>query len=217
MKKLITSILFLYYISVLAAQTNTDDYYYAKPKVLPADKISVSINAGAGFSFLNSSKNSIYTSYFAPKIGYQITPKFKLDVGLIHYTASGNTFMPLNPNESILNTSSKPISGNLISAGGSYQLNPRLVMSGAVIMDANNFNTKQNNFKAASFGLDYKVSEHSSIGFKAIISQRSGDYHINSRTGNYDYNTNGINSTGLFLLSPETQWGVENSLIPTIR
>lgn len=217
MKKLITSILFLYCSSVIVSQTATDDYYSSKPKIDSADKVSTSITMGAGLSFLNSSKSSLYTSFIAPKIGYQITPKFKLNLGFMHYSASGNTFMQLNPNESILNASNNTVSGNLIFVGGDYQLNPRLIMSGAVMMDVNNQSSKQNNFKAATVGLEYKVSEHSSIGFKASVSQGSGDYYLNSRTGKYDYNPASVNSAESLFLLPLTQWGMEKNLTPTIR
>jgi len=201
----------------MVAQTTTNDDYVSKSKAFSADKISTSISAGAGVSFLNSSKNPVYTTFVAPKIGYQITSKFKLNLGLMHYTASGNTFMQLNQNESILNTGNKAISGNLIFAGGDYQLNPKLIMTGAVMMDANNISTKQNNFKAAALGFDYKVSEHTSIGFRASVSQGNTNYSINPRTGNYDFNTNSLNPMGPMLLSPLTQWGMEQNLNPTVR
>jgi hypothetical protein len=184
MKKLITLALFLFCSLVSIAQTSTDDYYNPKPKTVLADKISTSITAGTGFSFLNANKSAVYTTFFAPKIGYQISPKFKLNVGLMHYTASGNTFMQLNRNEYILNTSNTPIAGNLIFVEGNYKLNPRLTMSGAVMTNANNLNTTQNNYKAASVALDYKVSEHSSIGVRVTISQGAAGYNMNPGTGN---------------------------------
>ncbi len=217
MKKLITPILILCCSSVIVAQTTTEDDYFSKPKTSVKDKITTSVMAGTGVSFLNSSKSAVFSSFIAPKIGYQVTPKFNLNVGLMHYSASGNTFMQLSPNESVLNTSNKPISGNLVFVGGNYLLNPRLIMSGAVMMDANNMSTKQNNFKAALVGLEYKVTEHSSIGFKAYISQGNGDYNLNSGTGKYGYNPNSSNAAESLFLSPVTQWGMGNSTIPTIR
>jgi hypothetical protein len=89
-------------------------------------------------------------------------------------------------------------------------------MSGAVFVDSKNINSAQNNFKAASMGFDYKISEKCSIGIKAVVSQGNSNYIINPRTGRYDYNPNNSNSTGLFL-SPLTQWGMENNLNPTIK
>ncbi|MCE9539096.1 MAG: hypothetical protein K8R85_07750 [Bacteroidetes bacterium] len=130
---------------------------------------------------------------------------------------TGNNFAQLNSKESVLNSGNRSISGNLIFVGGDYQLNPKLIMSGSVMVDANDVSTKQNNFKAATLGIDYKISERSSIGFKATVSQGNNNYFINSGTGNYNYNSNNINSASSLFLSPLTQWGMENNLNPTIR
>ena len=191
MKKLITPVLFLFFASVIVAQTTADDYYSgSKPKLSAKDRVSTSISMGAGFSFLNSTHSTAYTTFVASKIGYQLTPKFKLNLGLMHYTATGNLFMPLNQNEAIVNTSNRTVSGNLFFVEGQYQLNKQLIMSGAVMVDANGLNnSKLNNYKAASLGLEYKVTEHSSIGLKASLSQgnSNGDYLFNPRTNQFDY------------------------------
>jgi hypothetical protein len=186
MKKLITLSFCLCIVS-LSAQTATEDYYSgSKPKKLSKDRVSASISAGTGISFLNG-KNTAFTTFIAPKIGYQLTNKFKLNIGLMHYSITGNTFMPLNQNESLLNNSNKTVTGNLIFAEGQYQLNKRTVLSGALMVDASNSN-RQNNFKAVSMGLDYKVSKHSTIGFRATVSQGTSDYQYNPKSGKYDYN-----------------------------
>lgn len=187
MKKLITFTLILVSASQLGAQTNTDDYFTAsKPKLLSKDRVSASISAGAGVSFLSSSKTTAFTTFIAPKIGYQISEKFKLNVGLMHYSITGNTFMPINQNEALFNSNNKSRTGNLLFVEGQYQLNKRVAVSGAVMYDANNFTNKQNNYKAISIGMDYKVSKRSSIGFKAIISQGESPYY-NTHMGTYNF------------------------------
>ncbi|MES2140163.1 MAG: hypothetical protein V4511_10690 [Bacteroidota bacterium] len=217
MKKLITQILFLYCSSVVVAQTSVDDDYIANPKKISKDRVSASISMGAGLGFFNSTKSTVYSTFVAPKIGYQISPKFKLNIGLMHYTASGNNFTPLNSKESVLNLGNRSITGNLIFVGGEYKLNPKLIMSGSVMVDANDIKTKQNNFKAATLGFDYKISEKTSIGFRATVSQGNNDYFTNPGNGNYNHSPNNINSASSLFLSPLTQWGMENSLNPTIR
>jgi hypothetical protein len=197
MKKLITPILFLFCVSTIVAQTTTEDYYNpSKPKSVPQDRVSVSMSMGAGVSFLNSTKNAAYTTFIAPKIGYQLTSKFKLNIGLMHYTATGNTFMPLNQNEAIYNSSNKTVSGNLVFVEGQYRLNKRMIMSGAVMVDANGSNAnKQNNYKAASLGLEYKVTEHSSIRLQTTISGGQGNYYSNPYSPN-PYYTNPVGHLG---------------------
>ncbi len=187
MKKLITFTLFLVSASFLGAQSTTDDYFTtSKPKLLSRDRVSTSVSVGAGLSFFGSSKNTAFTTFIAPKIGYQMTNKFKLNLGLMYYSITGNTFMPMNQNEALFNSSNKTRTGNLLFVEGQYQLNKRIAVSGAVMYDANNFPNKQSNYKAVALGMDYKVSKHSSIGFKAIISQGENPYY-NTHIGTYNF------------------------------
>ena len=186
MRKLITFSLFLASTSFLGAQTTTDDYYKpAKPKFLSKDKVSGSISVGTGLSVSNNQTTAL-TTYIAPKIGYQVSERFKLNVGLMHYSVAGNTFMPVNQNEAFINSSNKTQTGNLLFVEGQYQLNKRVVVSGAVMYDANNISNNKNNYKAVELGLDYKVSKHSSIGVKAVISQGDSPYY-NSHNGMYNF------------------------------
>ncbi|CAN5399655.1 hypothetical protein BH10BAC1_BH10BAC1_01330 [soil metagenome] len=190
MRKLITFSLLVFSSSFIKAQTNEDDYFSnSKPKLFSKDKVSASVSAGAGVSFLGNSKTTAFTSFIAPKIGYQLTNKFKLNVGLMHYTMTGNTFMPLNQNEGLFNSSNKARTGNLIFVEGQYQLNKRVALIGAVMYDANNLMNKQSNYKAVSVGMDYKVSKNSSIQFQATISQGQNSYY-NTHTGMYGFDNN---------------------------
>ena len=191
MKKLITSVFILICTSVVVAQNVNDDYYHApKSNFLSKDKVSGSMSMGAGVSFLNSTKSSAYTTFIAPKIGYQLSNKFKLNLGLMHYSIAGNTFMGMNQNEALYNNRNKTITGNLLFVEGQYQLNKKVLLSGAVMMDANNFSNKQANFKAISMGMDYKVSEHSSIGFRASISEGTNSPYYNTHMGTYNFGSN---------------------------
>lgn len=177
MKKLITFTLFLFGATFIYAQSTTDDYFNpSKPKLLSKDRVSASISAGAGVSFLGSSKNTAFTTFIAPKIGYQISNRFKLNVGLMHYSITGNTFMPINQNEALFNSNSKSRTGNLLFVEGQYQLNKRVAVSGAVMYDANNIANRQNNFKAISVGMDYKVSKNSTLSFRTVVSQGNSPY-----------------------------------------
>ena len=197
MKKRIAPILFLFSSLACIAQADSADYYNPKQKLTEVNKVSTSISAGTSVAFLSSTKTTAFTTFVAPKISYQVNSKFKLNLGLMHYTASGNTFMPLNQNESILNTSNNPISGNVIFVSGNYLLTPKLMMTGGVLVDANSnpLNAKQNNYKAATMGFDYKVSEHSTIGIHATVSQGGGSGYY-SRPGNFGNVPNAANSFG---------------------
>ncbi len=196
MKKLITSVCFLFCASIIVAQTTTDDYYSpSKKKLFTADRVVTSLNLGTSVFFLNAGKSTGVVTFIAPKIGYQFSDKFQLNVGLMHYNITGNTFMPISNNEALINPNRNATAGNLVFVEGQYKLNKRLVMTGAVMMDANNFN-KQNNYKAVSLGLNYKVAEHTYIGVSTVIEQGQGNYfNANDKANPYYY---GIGNNDMF-------------------
>lgn len=208
MKKL--AFLFTLFSAALCAQTqnNADDYFAgtaSKPKLLSAERVSASITAGAGISFLNTGKTSTYTTFIAPKVAYQLTNKFSLTLGMMHYSSTGNAFYP-NGSEGCFGPTKRNITGNLVMVGGDYLLTKKLTISGVVMTDVNSFN-KQNNFKAASLGLDYKLSNHSSIGIRATVSQGNQDYLFNPSRGTYDYNPMHNTFNGMF--GSFGQWGTD--------
>src|ERR1043166_5635465 len=110
MKKFIVfSFLFLSVASF--AQTTTDDYFDGpKPKLKPADRVSGSITAGTGIGSFN--KSTYYATFIAPKISYQFSNRFKVNFGLMHYSLTGTTFMPINSNEALFNSSKHTATGN---------------------------------------------------------------------------------------------------------
>jgi hypothetical protein len=176
MKKLITSgFLFIIAISGMA-QEHTDSLYKSSmAHSTVADRISASVSMGAAVSS-TSFKSGAVTSgtYIAPLIGYRFTDKFKLNVGVIHYTVNGNSYLPITLGENKFPTGRQPYSGNLFMLEGQYKLNDQLLFSGDLMYDANPLLNKQRSFKAASLGLDYKVSEHTTLSIKTMIIQNNG-------------------------------------------
>src|SRR4051812_8970307 len=174
---------FLFAGAAAFAQTTTDDYFSpAKPNLLSKDRVSASVSAGAGVTVFN--KSTYYSSFIAPKIGYQLTNRFKMNIGLMHYTITGNTFMPLNSGEGLFNPSRRTMNGNLIFGEGEYKLNMRMTLAGSVMTDVNSFS--KNNYKAASLGLRYETSKHSWIGVQATISSGESPYY-NTHQGAYNF------------------------------
>jgi hypothetical protein len=207
MKKIILSSLFIAFSIFAIAQNANDDYYNSsvKPKLLSTDRVSASIMAGTSVSF-SSDKTSSVSTFIAPKINYQLTDRFRLNVGLMHCTSYPNTLLR-NKSENSGSANKRNYSSDLVFIGGEYQLNNKVSVSGAVMTDASTLNHKQNNYKAAEIGLDYKVTKHSSIGIRAGISQGSQDYMYNPKNNNFDYYPSTDRSNGLF--TGLGQWGVE--------
>jgi hypothetical protein len=213
--KTIVSVLFSFLCVGSVAQTAEDYYVPAKQKVLPKDRVSVSLMAGTSVSFLNGSKTAAFSTFIAPKLNYKISSKLSLNMGLMHYTITPNSSFTLNRNESFVNTGNRNSSGNLLFGGAEYKLNKRLIVSGAVMVDANGMKSWQNSYKAASVGMDYKLSEHSSIGFRATVSQGSSDYMFDQTRNSYQYRPFNNNSFGN-MFSSFGQWGTEE-LNRTVR
>lgn len=207
MKKGIFSVLFSLFCFAAIAQTTEEYYLPSKPKVQLKDRISGSVMAGTSVSFLNGSKTAGFATYIAPKVNYSLSEKFSLTAGLIHYSLSPGTAYPLNRNESLYNSGKHNASANLFFAGGEYRLNKKVTLSGAVMADMKGMNNRQNNYRAVSAGMDYKVSKHSSIGFRATVSQGASDYNYDPKRGSYEYiplhDSFGNIFTGL------GQWGVD--------
>ena len=186
----------MFCVSVTVAQTTTDDYYTAsKPKVSFQDRVTASIEMGAGVSIFNKHNTGV-TTFIAPKINYQLTPKFKLNIGVMHYTMTGNTMMPLNYNEGLFNRSSHSVTGNLVFVGGEYQLSKRLIASGAVMADVNSLNNNKINAKAAQLGLEYKVTEHSYIKVSTTIGQGQGNYYNANSPNLFPFTESNMFGTG---------------------
>jgi hypothetical protein len=193
MKTKITFLLFSFFSFASLAQT--DDYYVpAKPKL--QDRVSGSIMAGTGVSFMGNSGNTAVSTFIAPKFNFRVSPKFSVSAGLMHYTLSPQSAFTLSNTESLRNGYNRPVSGNLVFVGGEYQLSKKVMLAGAVMTDMNSMN-KRNGYKAVSFGMDYKVAEHASIGFRATVSQGSGDYNYDPKRGTYNYNPFMNNPAGL--------------------
>lgn len=186
MKTVFASLVFLCSGILSFGQTAADDYYIgSKPTKKIEDRVSGSVMVGTSVNFLNS-KNSGVTTFIAPKLNYELTEKFSLHAGLLHYNSSFSS----NRNEGCFSPANGNVSGNLLFVGGDYKMNKKLLVSGSVMMETRNNRNFDNNFKAVSLGMEYKVSKHSSIGVKAIISQGNSDYMLDPRGSSLNRNLN---------------------------
>jgi hypothetical protein len=176
MKKLITSG-FLFIIAVSGMAQEDKDDFYKKPlsHSVISDRISASLFMGAAVTATNFRSAPVTSStYIAPCIGYRFTEKFKLNVGVLHYTVNGDSYVPIISGENKFPTGRQYYSGNLFTLEGQYKLNNQLILSGDLMYDANPLLNKQHTFKAASLGLDYKVSDHTTLSVKTAIIQSNG-------------------------------------------
>jgi hypothetical protein len=148
----------------------------------PPEKIKFSLNAGTSFVY---SPNSFAGSSFfvAPKLSYNLTPKFRLNAGIMMVKQNLNLSSSLlpageNQSQSVVLKNSSNVQGVLF-AQGDYLLTERLTLSGWVMksIDSNN-NYKNpswnNSFQAMSMGINYKLSNTISVGAGVHMIQSNG-------------------------------------------
>jgi hypothetical protein len=196
MKNIFVSLLF-FNLSIFAIAQNTGEDYYspaAKAGLLSKDRVSVSMMAGTSLSFSNNRNNYIST-YIAPKINYQLTEKLRLNLGMIHLTSYPVVFQAGNIEKDNV-SAKKNNSNNLLFVGGEYQLNKKILVSGAVMTNPTSIDNKQNNYKAAAVGIDYKVSKHSTIGIRASISQGNENNFFDFNRGSINRSSSNFNPAG---------------------
>lgn len=195
MKKLITLCCFVCLaISAFAQADHADSSRAFAPHQKMADRISVSLSAGAGVGFTGKSAVSSAT-YIAPSIGYRFTPQFKLNMGLLHYNIQGNAFINGTPANNHFPENRYAISGNLLMLEGQYGINDRTTVSGGVLYNVPALPSKQTNFKGATLGLDYKVTPHTTFSIRTTVIQGNGYQPAYERS---PFGTNPMSPAGMF-------------------
>lgn len=199
MKKLITLCGFVSLtISGLAQADYADSSKAPAHRQTVADRISVSLYTGAGVGF--SGKSAVTsTTYLAPVIGYRFTPKFKLNVGLLHYNINGNTFVNSAFTNNRFPENRYAFSGNLLMLEGQYAISPRTTVSGGVLYNVPSFSAKQANYKGATLGLDYKVTPHTTFSIRTTIIQGNGYQQPYERSL---FGTNPMSPAGMMMANP---------------
>ena len=151
--------------------------------ITPPEKVKVSLNTGT--SFVYSPGSFAGSSFFvAPKLSYNMTPKFRLNAGIMLIKQSLNLSSSLfpageNQSRSVVLKNSSNIQGVLF-AQGDYSLSDRLTLSGSVLksLDTNNNNRNDafnNSFQAMSMGINYKISNTISVGAGVHLIQSNGN------------------------------------------
>jgi hypothetical protein len=191
MRKIVFSALCLLCFLSSLAQNPQEDYYTPhKKNNSPEDRVSVAISSGVGMGFSSSTRSANSFYYLAPKIGYQFTNRFRLNLGTIYYNSYGSPFTSIKNNEPAF-FNKNTASGNLLFVEGQYFLNPRTILSSGVAYGSQNF-LSQINYKAMMMGIQYKVSEKAVIQFQTFINQ--GTYQHTNYPNGMNNSSNSFNS-----------------------
>ncbi len=167
-------------------------------------KVDYSLSTGTSF-FSSPGYASGSSFYLAPEFKLKLSPKFRVNAGIMLAQNRFNFSAPTSLfGEKSVVVKSGPSYDGVVYATGNYALNSRLTFSGSIVKSFTpGGNSSQdaawrNSFQMMSLGVDYKLSEHVSIGGGIRMIQSNG---FNPYTGyNYNYMAPGLgfNPTGSF-------------------
>lgn len=157
----------------------------------PSFQKKIDYSFSTGTSFFSSPGYAHGSSfYLAPEFKMNLSPKFKVDAGIMLMQNRFNWNPPTSVfGERSVVVKSGPSYGGVLFASGNYQLNSRLTFSGCIVKsfspDGSSYQAgMQNSYQMMSLGVDYKLSDHITIGGGVRMMQFSG---FNPYLGNYGY------------------------------
>ena len=179
--KLVSFFLFLFGLSLqVNAQLQLpegSDKLQSEPVI--QKKVDYSFSTGTSF-YSSPGYASGSSFYLAPSFKLKLSPKFKVDAGLMLMQNRFSANMPTSIfGEKSVVVKSGPSYGGVVYASGDYQLNSKLTFSGSLVKsfspDGSNYQMGlQNSFQMMSLGVKYKLSENISIGGGVRMIQSNG-------------------------------------------
>lgn len=142
-------------------------------------KVDYSFSTGTSFfSSPGYAKGSVF--YIAPEFKLKLSPKFKVDAGIM---LMQNRFSYSNPTslfgERSVVVKSGPAYDGVAYATGNYTVNSKLTFTGSLVKSFSPDGSPQdvgwqNSFQMMSLGVNYKLTEHMSIGGGVRFIQSNG-------------------------------------------
>jgi len=183
MKNLLIIATATFAFSLFSAQAAVNDSIKFKNSSNP-----ISFHLLAGTSFITGFQNrgSALSTFITPQFSYPLSKRFTIDAGFAIVNTSFNANFSGN-NETPKKSFANNYTSTLIYAGGKYFLNERFTLSGQAYtqvgaFENNDYQKKKlnNNIKGATFGVDYKITENSSIGIHLNYSNGNSPFYNNS-------------------------------------
>jgi hypothetical protein len=176
---------------LLLQQLNQSKEVLTVPELKTAvkDRIDFGLEAGTAFTTFGR-YGSMVTSYLAPEIRYQATPRVHFSAGVILSTG----FMPARgnaPTELTNGYAGVPMfaTGNrfnriLVFAEGSYRVNQRLTIGGMLVKELDNdlyrnMNAFQKNsgFQSIGMNVNYKITDNFHVGARFNVTDGRPYYY----------------------------------------
>jgi hypothetical protein len=120
-------------------------------------RIQVAFQTGASFSTMGN--NSIFNTWVAPEIKYQVTPKFSLTAGTVAmYGNYGNLQNYISKENSL--TNADRLAQYYLFAKGEYKLNDRITFRGTTMKEVSNTSINPNPYSLNHLGIDIKLRDN---------------------------------------------------------
>jgi hypothetical protein len=130
------------------------------------NKLHFSMNFGAGYIGGSNLYSGAYTS-LSPSLNYQVTPRLNIQTG-VTLVSGLNNFSPASNPSAQSNFFQGPNQFSFY-ASGQYLLTKNLSLVGSAYKTVNTNNSEKlnplfQNFQGMNIGLNYKITDHMSIG-----------------------------------------------------
>ena len=199
----------LFSVSSFYSQTEEafDDYVIPFDSLQVKEKLQFNLTMGAGFGLSNSIGNS-FSTYYSPSVSYQVTPKFKINTGILYINSTVNN-LPLYADYKY-----ELFSGNISEYNayieGQYQLTDKLSVGGSIFYDFTNYSSTngmsmlgKSNLNKIGYSANFKYKVAKGLTIEGELRVRDGE--------NYNpFNRNQMsNSNSMFMGSsgdPFKRW-----------
>ncbi|MBD1396916.1 hypothetical protein H9Q13_07045 [Pontibacter sp. JH31] len=133
--------------------------------VMPSNRISYSLSAGASFG------NGFGATYLEPTVRYQVSPRLRVFSSMTYLSVMSQQYTDVTPEGGTIMRRTSPSSHFIMHAGADYLVNNRLILSGSVWKDFSNIpaqNPAYSNFmtpgrQGMDFRATYKITDHFSV------------------------------------------------------
>jgi hypothetical protein len=163
--------------------SNTLDLTLDENPAIKKNKVNYSVSTGA---FVNSGSmfGSNYGTYIMPDIGYQVSERLNIRGGLLLMNTSSFNLSDAE------HYSDLKYNNTFMFLRGDYQLTEDILIHGSVYKDLNSMN--QLNTEGYSFGLDYKITDKSSIGIEIHYHKGQNPFYYRNPFNPYNSYSNNM-------------------------
>ncbi|OFY81140.1 MAG: hypothetical protein A2275_00040 [Bacteroidetes bacterium RIFOXYA12_FULL_35_11] len=136
-------------------------------------RVKVAFQTGASFSSFGNS--SLFNTWVAPEVQFQVSPKFKLKVGTVAMYSMGSALQDYLYNENTTDFSNR-LAQYYLYAQGEYKINDRLRLRAATIQETPNNVLSSQRFSMNRFGIDWKIKDKVFLSADIQLAQGRSPY-----------------------------------------